>query len=155
MALKRIGLGNVVGAYEIDALSALTAQVAILTKRCQRVGNISRRHEMPLNNFLEIEIFDVWGIDFMGPFIPSYNNKYLLVDIDDVSKWVEAATFPHNDSKVVMNFIKKNILTQFNIPRAIVNDEGSHYCNKYFDALRAKYGVKHKVAMAYHPQTSG
>ncbi|XP_017981004.1 PREDICTED: uncharacterized protein LOC108663028 [Theobroma cacao] len=123
--------------------------------RCQRVGNISRRHEMPFNNILEIEIFDVWGIDFMGPFISSYNNKYILLAVDYVSKWVEVATFPHNDSKVVMNFIKKNIFTQFRIAKAIISDEGSHFCNKYFDALLAKYGVKHKVATTYHPQTSG
>ena len=36
--------------------------------RCQRTGNISNRNEMPLKNILEIESFDVWGIDFMGPF---------------------------------------------------------------------------------------
>ncbi|WRX31367.1 Reverse transcriptase domain - like 10 [Theobroma cacao] len=123
--------------------------------QCQRVGNISRRHEMPLNNIMEIEIFYVWGIDFMGPFISSYNNKYILLAVDYVSKWVEAAAFSHNDSKVVMNFIKKNIFTRFDTPRAIISDEGSHFCNKYFDALLVKYGVKHKVAITYHPQISG
>ena len=53
----------------------------------QRTGNISRRHEMPLNPILEVEIFDVWGIDFMGPFLSSYSNKYILVAVDYVSKW--------------------------------------------------------------------
>ncbi|WRX13588.1 Integrase [Theobroma cacao] len=123
--------------------------------RCQMVGNISRQHEMPLNNILEIEIFDVWGIDFMGPFISSYNNKYILLVVDYVFKWVEAVAFPHNDSKVVMNFIKKNIFTRLSTPKAIISDEGSHFYNKYFDVLLVKYGVKHKVATAYHPQTCG
>ena len=50
--------------------------------RCQRLGNISRRHEMPLNNMLEVELFDVWGIDFMGPFPKSFNNHYILVAVD-------------------------------------------------------------------------
>ena len=54
--------------------------------RCQRVGNISQRHEMPLNNILEVELFDVWGIDFMGPFPPSFGNLYILVAVDYVSK---------------------------------------------------------------------
>ena len=54
--------------------------------RCQKTGNISRRNEGPLQNILEVEIFDVWGIDFMGPFIPSFGNLYILVAVDYVSK---------------------------------------------------------------------
>ena len=73
--------------------------------RCQQCGNISQQHEMPLNNILEVELFDVWGIDFMGPFTPSYRNLYILVAVDYVSKWVEAVAFPTNDSKVVIKFL--------------------------------------------------
>ncbi|PIN22518.1 DNA-directed DNA polymerase [Handroanthus impetiginosus] len=73
--------------------------------RCQRTGNISRRHEMPLNTILEVELFDVWGIDFMGPFIPSFGNMYILVAVDYVSKWVEAAAVPSNDSKIVQSLV--------------------------------------------------
>ena len=123
--------------------------------RCQRCGNISQRHEMPLNNILEVELFDVWGIDFMGPFTPSYGNLYILVAVDYVSKWVEAAAFPTNDSKVVIKFLQKNVFTRFGTPRAIISDEGTHFTSKVFDALLAKYGVKHKIAVAYHPQTNG
>ena len=56
--------------------------------RCQRTGNISRRDEMPQKGILEVEIFDVWGIDFMGPFPSSFGNKYILVVVDYVSKWI-------------------------------------------------------------------
>ncbi|XP_061364599.1 uncharacterized protein LOC133308034 [Gastrolobium bilobum] len=76
---------------------------------CQQTGNISRRHEMPLNNILEVEIFDVWGMDFIGPFPSSYSNKYILVAVDYVSKWVEAIATQTNDSGVVIAFLKKNI----------------------------------------------
>ena len=55
----------------------------------------------------------------------------------------------------MLNFLKRNIFTRFGTPRAIISDEGSHFCNKYFGALLAKYGVTHRVATAYHPQTSG
>ncbi|XP_021746437.1 uncharacterized protein LOC110712285 [Chenopodium quinoa] len=55
--------------------------------RCQRTGNISRRDEMPQNPILELEIFDVWAIDFMGPFISSQGNRHILVAVDYVSKW--------------------------------------------------------------------
>ena len=123
--------------------------------RCQRTGNISRRNEMPLNNILEVEIFDVWGIDFMGPFPSSYNNRYILVAVDYVSKWVEAIALPTNDAKVVMNFLRKYIFTRYGTPRAIISDEGKHFCNRYFESLLTRYGVRHKVATAYHPQSSG
>ncbi|XP_062080460.1 uncharacterized protein LOC133785226 [Humulus lupulus] len=66
---------------------------------CQRTGNISRRDQMPRTGILEVEVIDVWGIDFMGPFSSSFNNKYILLDVDYVSKWVEATTTPTNDGK--------------------------------------------------------
>ncbi|KAL5578121.1 hypothetical protein UlMin_019820 [Ulmus minor] len=110
---------------------------------------------MPLTNILEIELFDVWGIDFMGPFPPSFGNLYILVAMDFVSKWIEAAALPTNDAKVVTRFLQKNIFTRYGTPRAIISDEGTHFCNKLFDSLLAKYGVRHKVATAYHPPTSG
>ncbi|KAJ9536280.1 hypothetical protein OSB04_un000552 [Centaurea solstitialis] len=53
---------------------------------CQRTGNLSQRNEMPLNNILEVELFDVWGIDFMGPFPMSFNHQFILVAVDYVSK---------------------------------------------------------------------
>ncbi|XP_062080184.1 uncharacterized protein LOC133784934 [Humulus lupulus] len=67
--------------------------------RCQRIGNISRKDQMPMTGILEVELFDVWGIDFMGPFPSSYNNKYIMLAVDYVSKLVEAATTPNCDGK--------------------------------------------------------
>ena len=87
----------------------------------------------------------------MGPFPSSLAHKYILLAVDYVSKWVEAIPTITNDSKVVVKFLKKNIFTRFGTPRAIISDEGSHFCNKPFENLLAKYGVRHKVALAYHP----
>ncbi|KAL0374403.1 UNVERIFIED_CONTAM: Retrovirus-related Pol polyprotein from transposon.6 [Sesamum radiatum] len=109
--------------------------------QCQRTGNISHRNEMPLSNVLVCEIFDVWGIDFMGPFPKSYNNAYILVAVDYVSKWVEAIGTPTNDGRVVLKFIKKFIFTRYGTPRAIISDGGKHFCNKQFEALLKKFGV--------------
>ncbi|GJR25247.1 reverse transcriptase domain-containing protein [Tanacetum coccineum] len=61
---------------------------------CQRQGKISQRDEMPQNAIQVCEIFDVWGIDFMGPFPSSHGNKYILVAVDYLSKWVEAKALP-------------------------------------------------------------
>ncbi|XP_022867583.1 uncharacterized protein LOC111387274 [Olea europaea var. sylvestris] len=82
--------------------------------RCQRTGNISRRNEMPLN-----------------------------MAVDYVSKWVEAIALPTNDGKVVIEFLKKNIFTRFGTPGAIISDGGTHFCNRQFEQLLVKYGVKH------------
>nr|GEW75498.1 DNA-directed DNA polymerase [Tanacetum cinerariifolium] len=88
---------------------------------CQRQGKISQRDEMPQNSIQICEIFDVWGIDFMGPFPSSQGNKYILMAVDYLSKWIEAKALPTNDARVVM----------------------------------LKYGVTHRLSIAFHPQTSG
>lgn len=116
---------------------------------CQRKGNMSRRNEMPQNPILEIEVFDVRGIDFMGPFPSSYGNKYILVAVDYVSKWVEAIVSPKNDSSVVLKMFKTIIFPRFGTPRVVISDGGTHFINKIFEKLLKKYGVKHKVATPY------
>nr|GEZ98177.1 reverse transcriptase domain-containing protein [Tanacetum cinerariifolium] len=104
---------------------------------CQRQGKISQRDEMPQNSIQVCEIFDIWGIYFMGPFPSSKGNKNILVAVDYLSKLVEAKALPTNDARVV------------------VNDRGTHFCNDQFTRVMIKYGITHRLATAYHPQTSG
>ncbi|GJU47300.1 reverse transcriptase domain-containing protein [Tanacetum coccineum] len=92
--------------------------VANLNRSKKKQGKISQRDEMHQNAIQVCDIFDVWGIDFMGSFPSSHGNKYILVAVDYLSKWVEAKR-PH----------------------------------KY--AIMSKYVVTHRLATAYHPQTSG
>ncbi|XP_059591933.1 uncharacterized protein LOC132253563 [Vitis vinifera] len=123
--------------------------------QCQQLGKINTRYQMPQNHICVVEVFDCWGLDFMGPFPPSFGNLYILVGVDYVSKWVEAVACKSNDHKVVLKFLKENIFSRFGIPRAIISDGGSHFCNKPFSTLLQKYGVRHKVSTPYHPQTNG
>ncbi|CAN6576812.1 unnamed protein product [Malus baccata var. baccata] len=123
--------------------------------KCQRMGGISAKDQMPQVSILNVEIFDVWGIDFMGHFPSSYGFTYILLAVDYVSKWVEARATRTNDSKVVADFIRTNIFARFGMPRVIISDGGSHFCNRTIDALLRKYSVSHKVSTPYHPQTNG
>ena len=123
--------------------------------KCQRMGNISRKDEPPMHPILEVELFDLWGIDFMGPFPASYNNLYILLAVDYVSKWVEAIPTRTNDAKVMAQFLRSNIFSRFGTPRALITDNGTHFCNKVIDKVLQKYGVRHHTSLAYHPQSNG
>nr|GFA55382.1 reverse transcriptase domain-containing protein [Tanacetum cinerariifolium] len=117
-------------------------------------GKISQRDEMPQNSIQIYKIFDIWGIDFMGPFPSSRGNKYILVAVDYLSKWVEAKALPTNDARVVCKFIK-SLFARFGAPQAIICDRGTHFCNDQFAKVMLKYGVTHRLSTTYHPQTSG
>ena len=119
---------------------------------CQRIGNLIRRNEISLQGILVVQIFYVWGIDFMGPFPSSFRNMYILLVVDYESKWVEATACPINDVITVVGFIQRNILSIFGAPRTIISDEGSHFANKVFAKLMSRYGIKHLMGWAYHPQ---
>ncbi|GJY89535.1 reverse transcriptase domain-containing protein [Tanacetum coccineum] len=92
---------------------------------CQRQGKISHRDEMPQNAIQVCEIFDVW-----------------------------AKALPTNDARVVVKFLK-SLFARFGTPRAIISDRGTHFCTDQFAKVMYKYGVTHRLATAYHPQTSG
>nr|GEW21806.1 reverse transcriptase domain-containing protein [Tanacetum cinerariifolium] len=86
---------------------------------------------------------------------PNYTaKKYILVAVDYLSKWVEAKVLPTNDARVVCKFLK-SLFARFGTPRAIISDRATHFCNDQFAKVMLKYGVTHRLATAYHPQTSG
>ncbi|GJX17379.1 reverse transcriptase domain-containing protein [Tanacetum coccineum] len=121
---------------------------------CQRSRKISSRSEMPQNNIQVCDVFDIWGLDFMGLFQNSKGNKYILVAVDYVSKWVEAQALPTNDARVVIRFLRR-LFARFRIPKALISDRGIHFCNSQLEKALQEYGVTHKLSTPYHPQTNG
>ena len=108
-----------------------------------------------MNTILEVELFDLWGMDLMGPFPPSFNNLYILIALDYIFKWVEAIPTFTNDASMVSQFLRSHIFTWFNTPRALITDRGTHFCNKMVKKVLHKYGVRHRTSLAYHLQANG
>ncbi|GJW52798.1 reverse transcriptase domain-containing protein [Tanacetum coccineum] len=108
---------------------------------CQKSRNISSRNKMPQNNIQVCEVFDVWGLEFMGPFTDSRGDKYILVAVDYVSKWVEAQALPTNDARVVVEFLK-GLFARFGVPKALMSDRGTHFCNSQPKKALLRYGLQ-------------
>ncbi|GKB84691.1 reverse transcriptase domain-containing protein [Tanacetum coccineum] len=117
-------------------------------------GKYSKRDEMPYTTFQVCENFNIRVIDFTGLFPKSYKFEYILVIVDYVSKWAEAQSLPTNDARVVITFLKK-LLCRFGMPKALISDRGTHFCNKIMERTMKRYGVNHRFSTSYHPQTSG
>ncbi|RDX82294.1 putative mitochondrial protein, partial [Mucuna pruriens] len=117
-------------------------QLVSTCEKCQKARMaISRRHEMPPQPILFCEVFDVWGINFMGLFPVSNGYSYIFMVVDYVSRWVEAIATKTNDAKVV-----------FGVLKALISDQGSYFCKRAMSSLLLKYGVVHRSATTYHPR---
>jgi hypothetical protein len=121
--------------------------------RCQKHGNINARDAMPLTSKLQIDIFDVWGINFMGPFPISEGYEYILVAVDYVSKWVEALPCRVADAMHSKRMFHKVIFPRFGVPQIVISDRGSHFIDRTFWKSLMEVGVDHRIATPYHPQT--
>jgi hypothetical protein len=109
----------------------------------------------PLNYNLQIDLFDVWGINFMGPFKNSCGYEYILLMVDYVSKWVEAMTCRKASTEESITIIKNVSFSRFGAPRILISDGGTHFTGKNFKKCLSKLGIEHRVSTAYHPQTNG
>jgi hypothetical protein len=122
---------------------------------CQRHGNINTKDVMSLTNNLQIELFDVRRIDYMGSFLKSRNCEDILVVVDYVSKWVEALPCYAANAKNSKKMFEETIFSRFGVPRMVISDGGSHFTDKNFRKYLSKHEIYHNIATPYHPQISG
>jgi hypothetical protein len=108
---------------------------------CQRTGNITQRNSMPLRYNLQIDLFDVWGIDFMGPFKNSHGYEHILVMVDYVSEWVEAMPCRKASTEEFVAMIKSMIFPRFGTLRILISDGGTHFTRKNFKKCLSKLGI--------------
>nr|CAD40178.2 OSJNBa0061A09.17 [Oryza sativa Japonica Group] len=122
---------------------------------CQKHGGITAQDAMPLTYNLQVELFDVWGIDFMGPFPKFYDCEYILVAVDYVSKWVEAMPCRAANTKHAHRMFDEIIFPCFGTPRTVISDGGSHFIDKTFQNFLQELGAQHNIVTPYHPKTGG
>ncbi|GJS19150.1 putative nucleotidyltransferase, ribonuclease H [Tanacetum coccineum] len=117
-------------------------------------GPTGGHHSASITGRKVCDVFNIWGLDFMGPFLNSKGNKYILVAVDYVSKWVKAQALPTNDAHIVIRFLRR-LFARFGVPKALISNRGTHFCNSQLEKALQKYRVTHKLSTAYHPQTNG
>jgi hypothetical protein len=122
--------------------------------QCQRHKNINARDAMPLISNIQMDIFDVWGIDFLGPFPNSEGCEYILVAIDYVSKWAEALPCRVADAMHSKKMFQEVIFLRYEVPRIVISGGGSHFIDWTFRNVVLEVGDDHWITTPYHPQTS-
>ena len=106
---------------------------------------------MPLTYNLQVELFDVWGINYMGPFVKSQGCVYILVAVDYISKWVEALPCKAAGAKHARKLFHEIIFPRFGTSRMVISDGGSHFIDTTFRNFLKEVGTEHNIATPYHP----
>jgi hypothetical protein len=99
---------------------------------CQRVGNPSRRDDIPLRPQVTLKVFDKWAVDFVGPINPTVRRsgaRYIITAIEYLTIWAEAATVKHCSAETASHFLFEQVITRFGFPRVLMSDQGNHFIN--------------------------
>ena len=92
----------------------------------------------------------------MGPFPTALRQlKFLVVDIDYFTKWVEAEPLATITEKSIHTFVWRNIICRYGIPRVFVSDNGKQFDNSAFRDFCSELGIKNHYSSLAHPQANG
>ena len=113
---------------------------------------------MPLISINPSLTFEIWAIDFIGPFpIPAKRTgaRYIITAVEYVTKWAKAKLVDTCYSEIAAKFIYENIITIFGCPLTLISDQGKHFINKTIKTLTNQFQIDHHRSIAYHPQSNG
>ena len=99
--------------------------------------------------------FEIWAIDFIGPFpilAKRTGARYIITAVEYVTKWVKAEPVNTCSSEIAAKFIYENIITRFGCPLTLISDQGTHFINKTIKHLTDQFHINHRRSTAYHPQ---
>eukprot|EP00731_Ephydatia_muelleri_P025646 Em0017g729a len=96
------------------------------------------------------------GIDFIGPLSPvaKDGSRYILTISDYFTKWVEVVPTVNKMASTVASSLFK-IFMRMGLPRVLLSDNGSEFCNALNDQLSEILGIKRRLTTPYHPQANG
>jgi len=138
-----------VGFYWPPSLEMLMGTTRVVIS-ANELEEFLRYMSFPYKTCLKLTFFYCWGIDFVGSLLTSYSNEYILVVVDYISKWVEAAIVKKANSRTMVKFLKRNIFYRFGSPRVLISDGGLQLCNEQVRRVFEHYKVRHKIATPYH-----
>ena len=123
--------------------------------QCQRFSNVPRQPLEYLTPMMAPWPFAQWGLDILGPFpVGIRHMKFLVVDIDYFTKWVEAEPLANITQQNVKNFVWKNIVCRFGVPKVLLSDNGRQFDNTLFRDFCAHFGIQNHYSSPAHPQAN-
>ncbi|RDX87803.1 Pol polyprotein, partial [Mucuna pruriens] len=125
--------------------------------KCQTYADHINVAPSTLHNLTSSWPFSMWGINVIRPIEPKASNghRFILVDIDYFTKWVEAASYPNVARSIVVGFIKRDVICRYGLPAHIITDNGTNLINKMMIELCEQFKIKHYNSTPYHPKMNG
>ena len=126
-------------------------------QKCQLYADNINVSPMPLNVLSTPWPFSMWGIDVIGAIEPKASNghRFILVAIDYFTKWVEAASYANVTRKVVIKFVKRELICRYGLPSKIITDNATNLNNKMMSELCDEFKIQHHNSSPYRPKMNG
>ncbi|KAL0373856.1 UNVERIFIED_CONTAM: Gag-Pol polyprotein [Sesamum radiatum] len=123
---------------------------------CQRYASLIHTPATPMEPIRIACTFDQWGIDILGPFPQAVaQKKFIVVAVEYFSKWVKAEALAKITEREMINFIWKNIICRFGIPRVLISDNGTQFKGKAITAWCKELKIQQNFTAVRNPQANG
>ncbi|XP_013704302.1 uncharacterized protein LOC106408015 [Brassica napus] len=124
--------------------------------QCQRHAPVSKLPPENLKSISSPWPLRKWGMDIVGKFPMAPGQKvFLLIVTDYFSKWVEAEALSRITDLQIRKFLWTYVITRFEVPHEIVNDNGPQFTSHNFKEFCKDWGIKITFATPRHPQSNG